>query len=210
MQIANTSLNNNYQYKKGFGAKQIDTLNLLKKMDNDVYTPIKATFSELSINNKNDIKFMSKLKEKWDGKTQFGNRIFRHFLNKAEDSRFFVTEVIENGKKRVTNLMEIEPPKPKDYGNVTQLKYIQSAPDIANKTSRSPIKGSGETAIYELVKMSEKENRDGIYLTSAADRFYEKLGFDDMGSCDDERTFRLGSNKFKSFLDKIAQKYNLR
>lgn len=206
-------INNNYNFynqNKSFGAKQLDTVNLLKKVSTDSYTPIKATFSELSVKNKKDVAFMTKLKELWNGETKFGNRIFKHFFNKEEDSKFFVTEIIENGKKRVTNLMQIQPPKPNDYGNVVTLKYIQSSPDIANKMTASPIKGSGETAIYEIVKIADKENYDNIYLTSAADRFYEKLGFDDMGSCDDERTFRLGSNKFKSFLDKIAQKYNLR
>lgn len=204
--------NNNYYYNqnKSFGSKQIDTVNLFKKVNTDVYTPIKATFSELDVKNKKDIDFMTKLKELWNGETKFGNRIFRHFFNKEEDSRFFVTEIIENGKKKVTNLMQIQPPKPKDYGNAVNLKYIQSAPDIANKTSRSPIKGSGETAIYELVKIADKENNDRICLTSDADIFYEKLGFDDIGSCDDERTFILGKEKFQSFMDKVEKKYNLK
>ena len=104
MQIQNNVNCGYIQNNKSFGAKQLDTINLLKKATGDVYTPIKATFSELDINNKADKALITKLKEEWKGLTRFGTEICDGFLKKTEGARFFVTEAIDGTKKKITNI----------------------------------------------------------------------------------------------------------
>lgn len=206
MQIQNSVNYSPVQNNKSFGAKQLETLNLLKKATGDVYTPIKATFSELELNNKADKALITKLKEEWKGLTRFGTEICDGFLKKTEGARFFITEAIDGGKKKITNIMQVQP---NTYGNGFNLKYLQSAPDIANKCEASPIKGSGETALYGLINLCKKEGRDGISFYSTADRFYDKIGMTNLGSVDDLSMYGLGEKKFDWFLDRVAKKYNL-
>lgn len=209
MQVQYQTNFNYTQNQKSFGAKQLETLNLLKKVKPDVYTPIKATFSELNVNNKEDKALINKIKKEWKGLTEYGTEICDGFLKKVKGARFFITEAIDGTKKKITNIMQVQMPKPGSYGNGFDLKYMQSAPDIANKCGESPIKGSGETALYGLIKQCKKEGRNRISFYSTADRFYDKIGMTNLGSVDDLSMYGLGEKKFDWFLDRVAKKYNL-
>lgn len=198
----------NVNHQKSFGAKQLDTVTLLKKVSKDTYTPIKATFSELDIKSASDKAFITKLKQDWKNLTQYGTEICDGFLQKVKGARFFVMEAIDGNEKKVTNIMQVQMPKPGAYSNGLDLKYMQSAPDIANKMGESSIKGSGENAIYELVKLCDKEGRTGISFYSTADRFYDKIGMDELGSVDNLSRYGLSNKKFNWFMKRVEQKYN--
>lgn len=208
MEVQNNKFSTINNVKPNFGSVKVDSLNLLKKVSNDTFTPVKATFSELIPDDAKDVEFVKKLKDAWKGATEYGTEICDGFLQKIKDSRFFVTEIVENGKKKVTNIMQLNFPKTR-YANDVELKYLQSAPDIADKLSSAPIKGSGETAMYEIAKIAKNGNYDGISLMSTNDRFYEKIGMADLGSYDDHSLYGLAKNKLDWFMARIAKKYDL-
>ena len=213
MEIQNyCSLENKKLNKQNFGAVKIDTVNLLKRVGKDTFTPIQATFSELKMNDKKDIAFVKNLKKLWSGKTEYGDRICNNFLSKVKDNaRYFVTEVVDGAKKKVTNILELDIESSKYYPTPSvDFHYMESDPEIANKFDASPIKGSGQIALYETAKLAKKEGYSGISLLSTNDRFYEKLGLQDLGESDNLRQFGLHPKRYDAFIDKIAQKFGLK
>lgn len=206
--------NSNFNYQKqtnSFGATKIDSVKLLKRVNKDTFTPIKGKFSELKFTDKEDISFMYKLQDSWQNLTKYCEAICRDFLNRESDYRYFVTEAIDGKKSKVTNLAEIEFKLGKDFKKKTcHVEFLQSAPDIATKKDTTPIKGSGEIAMYEIVKLAKKEKCKSVKLVSTADSFYEKLGMTKVDKGKALSEFELKKADFKEFIDRIAKKYNLK
>jgi hypothetical protein len=202
--ISNFQTNQN----KSFGAKQLDTVKVLKKVENDKFVPIKAIFSELEINNEKDIDLVKGLQEKWQHFTAFGQSIFSDFLSKIKTSRFFMLEAIDENDKKVTNVMETTTTK-RPFKTTREIMYLQSSPEIADKMEVSPIKGSGEIAMYEIVKLSKDEKVSSINLISVANDFYKKIGMNDISNNSFLSKFGLDKKDYSAFLERIKQKYNL-
>lgn len=210
MQI-NSGINFNTNNNNSFGATKIDTVNLLKRVKNDSFTPIKANFNELHFDDVKDIKLIYKLKEQWGNLAEYSNAICNDFLKRVCDYRYYAMEAIDEGKKKITNLAEVEfkPCKnPKEYS--CRVKFLQSSPDIAEKAGTSPIKGSGELAMYEIVKMAKKTGCKNVKLVSTADSFYQNIGMKDMSKGSEVSIFGLKSSDFKKFMKRIEKKYNLK
>lgn len=209
MQIQNT-YNQVQTQKSNFGATKIDNVNLLKRLNNNTFAPIKAEFSELNFNDLKDIKLIEKVKEKWKLLTNYGDIICFDFLQKVKNYRYFILEALEEKDKKVTNMVEIGITPSKFFNKkICNVIFLQSAPEIAKQADTTPIKGSGELAMYEVVKLAQKEGCKSVKLVSTANSFYEKIGMKNISKGKMMGQFELKDSKFKNFLDRIAKKYNL-
>ena len=97
-----------YNNNTNFGATKIDTVKLMKRVKNDSFTPIKAHFNELHFNDKDDRQLIYKLQDKWQSLTSYGGVICKDFLERINDYRYFAIEALDEGKKKITNLCEVE------------------------------------------------------------------------------------------------------
>lgn len=207
------SFQNNFNYQtknnskmQNFGMRKIDDVKIMRRLADGALKPIKATFSELEFDNPKDIKLVNDLKQEWGKDTKYTNAFALRFLQKEEDSRFFVSEIIEGGKKKIANIMQVMMPNgtSKSY---MEIELLQSAPDIADKAITSPIRGSGAVAMYEATKLAKNNDCSHISLFSTADRFYEKIGMEDNGSVAGISLFSLAKNRYDSFMENIVRKY---
>lgn len=190
--------------KVNFGATKMDSVKLLKRVAADKFEPIKANILELDYNNAKDKDIISNILEQWGKGIRYLNIIASNFKAKQEDSRYFVTEVINNGQKRYTNIMQTSIAKANDDLNV---EFLQSAPDIANKVDFSTIKGSGATALCEAAKIA-RDNRCGrLFLYSTNNNFYDKMGLNNFGEIDGIAMYTLEPDNYDSFINKVSQKY---
>lgn len=206
-----SGINFNTVNQNSFGATKIDSVNLLKRVSKDKFTPIKANFNELHFDDVDDIKLIYKLKEKWGNLAEYSSAICNDFLKRVNDYRYFAVEALDGGKKKITNLAEVEIrpcKKPNKYS--CHVMFLQSAPDIAEKAGTTPIKGSGELAMYEIVKMAKKMKCKNVKLVSTADGFYQNIGMKDMSKGPSVSIFGLKSSDFKKFMKRIEEKYNLK
>lgn len=205
------SLSVNTNHNNSFGATKLDSINLLKRVGKDSFTPIKANFNLLNFDNKDDVKLICQIKNKWADITTYGNVICKDFLERLSDCFYFAIEALDGKESKITNLAEVEIKPGKTLGkNTCYVNFLQSAPNIAKKADTTPIKGSGELAMYEIVKFAKKTNCKSVKLTSSADSFYEKLGFKVKLKEKKLNKFELKESKFKDFMKHIEKKYDLK
>lgn len=205
--VSNVNPNQN----SSFGSTKIDNVKLLKRISGDSFTPIKAHFNLLNNNDKEDVKLICNLKKSWENLTTYGTAICKDFLSGLNDRFYFAIEALDGKESKITNLAEVEIKPGKTLGKKTcHVNFLQSAPDIAKKADTTPIKGSGELAMYEIVKFAKKTNCKSVKLTSSADSFYEKLGFKVTSKDKNLNKFELKESKFKDFMKHIEKKYDLK
>lgn len=92
---------------------------------------------------------------------------------------------------------------------VCDLEFLQSAPEIADNP-KSSIKGSGEVALYYVVKLAKDNNCDRVTLSSTNNSFYENMGFE-MGVKKHPYSkitpFYLEKSDYDWFLKRVEEKY---
>ncbi len=201
---------NNTTSNQTFGAVCVDKVKLLKKNDKGIYKAIKGKVLELDLYDKKDAKLIKEINRTWD-KTQYANQICSNFFRKDnETNRFFAIQTKNGFKKQITNLMEIDIPFDSSIKRLKVcIKYLQSAPNIAN-IKNPKIKGSGEVALYEAVKIADKNKAHSIFLFSTSDDFYEKAGLEKGLSIENCTLFKLTEEKFANFLKRVKEKYNFK
>ncbi len=194
---------------QNFGAVKLDAVHLLEKNKKNIYKPVKANFYELETNCKKDIKLMKKLQRIWGKKTEYADAVCDSFLSQKDyTSRYFMIQTTES-KKKITNIMQTEIDSGNFENPIFEVKYLQSAPDIANMLEPA-VKGSGEVAMYEAVKMAQKGNWNSLVLFSSNNNFYNKLGLQKIYDIGHLGLFAITKENFAEFINKIKTKYKLK
>lgn len=212
---SNISINSvnsvNTQNTTSFGARRIDKINLLKKTSAGYTDIIKSDFLELSSKNAKDLDFMAKLRDLWTGKVEYIKQISTGFFQHDPTSCFFVNQINLKDGKKVTSLMQTTNPKMAFDKEKFYVHFLQSAPEIANKKHRSPIKGSGEISLYEAVKMAKKNKYKELRIISSNNNYYKRLGLEEVELCGDGKggVYRITKDKYNDFIDKVRKKYSL-
>ena len=201
---------NNTTSNPAFGAVRVDKVKLLKNKGNGTYKAIKANILELDPYNAKDKKIINKLRTDWK-RTEYTHTICDNFFNqKNKTDRFFAIQTKSGFKKQITNLMQIDAAFDEAVKKIKIcIKYLQSAPNIANQLTPE-VKGSGEVALYEAVKIANKNNAKSVFLFSTNDNFYEKAGLNKEFEIANCSLFNLSEEKFANFLNRVKTKYNFK
>lgn len=218
-EIPSSKLQGAYGITPSFGQIRLDTVNLKKKtFGKDKFKFVQAAFSELEPKNMEDQEKMFRLQKEWQ-KTRLGDMLTTDFLHNVRPGckYYILEEMPKNGSKnsKVTNLMELVFPSDKVLAGNEKFKklkieFVQSAPQIADKKN-AKIRGSGELALYETVKMAKEQNLDAVELFSINNDFYDRMGFEmtRKGSYG-TAVYELPSARFNEFLERVEKKYNLK
>lgn len=92
---------------------------------------------------------------------------------------------------------------------VCDLEFLQSAPEIADNP-KSSIRGSGEVALYYVVKLAKENDCDRVTVTSTNNSFYENMGFEMVAKkypYSKITPFYLEKKDYDWFLDRVEDKY---
>lgn len=206
---------NNYN-NPHFGKKLIGNINLRQITKDETYKLVKGTFSELEPRNTADIAQLEGIRANWKSGSVFSGAIINDFEKAKKSSKVFITELKHNCadiKDKICCLMETtNPEKNPEKRNNFVIKYLQSAPAIADKTILpTPILGAGELSLYEAVKIAKQEGYKRVKLFSVNNSFYEHVGFiKSRRSNERNGTFFLPDNLYNDFLKKVETKYNLK
>lgn len=205
------NVNNN----PSFGKNILTNVNLKQATTDGSFKFVKGMISELNKNDKSDELLLEGIKGSWEGKARFSRVIIKHFEDAKNSSKVYITELkdkCDSLKDNICCLMETTNPqaKPKRRRNFV-IKFLQSAPDIANKGNKTPIKGAGELCIYEAVKTAQKEGYKRVKLLSVNNSFYDHLGFKrGLYYKEDSYSYSLPQKQFAEFLQKVEEKYNFK
>ena len=201
-----------------FGAKTLYPM-MVKKAVKNGYRLVKADFAELSVTSKRDLQCIKELKRAWRYSASENNYI-SDIAQKFQDDtsfetppiyRYFVVRLASGKKKMSQKIASVMAVKiaPKE---LLFLDYIQSASQVKHNSNVPKVKGAGELGILGLIKLAKKNFLKKLSLSSVADSFYEKLGFQyHYGHIRgfSAGTHHLPQNKFNCFIKKTEKKYNI-
>ncbi len=191
-----------------FGQIKLDKVKLRVKSADGSYQLADAFVSKLESKSIRDKKLLDKLYDNWYN-TEYTHNVIVRFNQLKDFSNLYITKLKKNCKAlkdNICSLIETTNPKANDRRDDFVIKYIQAAPEIANKSDK-PVKGAGELAVYEAVKTAKENNYKRISLYSTNDNFFTKLGFE---KDENSHNFVLKKDKFDSFLEKVEQKYEIK
>lgn len=199
---------NNATSNQAFGAVRVDKVKLLKNKGNGVYKAIKGNVLELDPYDAKDKKIINKIRSDWK-RTEYAHSICDNFFDQENKTdRFFAIQTKKGFKKQITNLMQLDIALDEAVKKLKVcIKYLQSAPNIANKLTPD-VKGSGEVALYEAVKIADKNKANSVFLFSTNDAFYEKAGLSKEFEIANCSLYNLTEEKFVNFLNRVKEKYN--
>lgn len=195
-----------------FGETPLYNINLKQKNKDGEYNLTPAYFSKIDNKDEDDVVLMKKIGSYWSRKpieTSYGITVSNNFLWSACDNNFYIIEKaddINNIYKKTTCIMETTPVDSEDK-SIFRIYLLQSHPEIARK-QYPKIKGSGELALYGVVKEAQKHGFESVQLLSANNSFYEHMGFTLMENYR-QNWYELPSSKFDKFLKKIEKKYGI-
>ncbi len=203
-----TNNNVNTYNKASFGATILDNVTLRKKTLSG-YKTVEGFVSQLTKDDAGDIARLQGIKENWRKSTIYSNEIIDNFCQNLKKKNFYITELKDNCvriKNRICCMMQTTDPTVNQMRDKFRIDLLQSAPAIANKGSSSKIKGAGELAVYEAVKVAKKEGYQKVDLYSTNNSFYQKIGFEKNPK---SNFFSLDKSQYDKFLSRIEQKYNI-
>ncbi len=208
MEVSSIKANSNNN--QAFGKTILDNAKLQKKALNGAYKQADAFISKLTYGDAKDISLMEKIQNQWRKYSTFSEEIIYNFKTNA-NKNIYMTELKNKClkiKDKVCCLMMTTNPKKSLSRETFHIDLLQSAPAIADKGIKSPIKGAGELTVYEAVKEAKKEGYKKVQLTSIKDGFYSKIGFKNLDNSD-YHIFVLENKDYDNFLKRIEKKYNI-
>lgn len=204
MMINSIQPNNN----QSFNARLVDRVKLKQLQPDNTYKLVKAKVYELSPYSPFDLTIMEQLNDKWQN-TKYMSPIFTSFDRGNTHSKFFITKIAKLFSRGVDNITCImQTFENKTFDNELWISYLQASPKIANLKEKSPIKGSGEIAIYEAAKRANKKGFKDVRLCSTNDSFYEKMDMKKIRERGSVYThFTIDKSDFSKFIEKVKNKY---